>query len=265
MIMEKLFLNILIIILAVCKMPAQVKQDLILDTLIQADEVYLDPLNHLYLINNAEKSIGKFDLQFRMLKKISFNQGWDHAVMDVSDPFKCLLYYPGDYKILILDESLSVISSYDESELNARSAVCYFSTDYIGIYSNNILKLKNYQQQKMLGSEPLFNANSENPAFPVQLKRSNEFLYLLRPGIGISRYTNQLFQELSWLDKLISRMDVYGDQLFYFSGSYLIKLDTKSRMEEIILKETTQLKSFAVNSEFIIVMDGNHLKLMKWK
>ena len=186
--------------------------------------------------------------------------------MDVSDPFKCFLYYPGDYKILILDESLSVIASYDESELNVQSVVCHYTTDYIGIFSNNVLKLKNYEQQKSLSSEPLYQSETSHTEYPYQLKQSNEYIYLLKPGFGISRFTNQLFEESSWkMPDIIKKMDVTGERLFYFSNAYLITFDTKLKMEEIILKEVDQFKSFAVNSQYLLILLENQLRLFKWK
>jgi len=263
--MGKFFLSILIAFISVYESVAQLRVELMLDTIVKADEIYLDPLNQIYLINNADKSISKFNIQVRLLKKISFNQGWDHAVMDVSDPFKCILYYPGDYKILILDESLSVIASYDESELNAQSAVCHYTTDYIGIFSNNVMKLKNYEQQKSLSSEPLYQTEKSHTEFPYQLKQSNEYLYLLKPGYGILRYTNQLFEESSWTwPGIIKKMDVNGERLFYFIENDLKTFDTKYKTEEIILKDVNQLKSFAVNSDFIVVLLDDHLQIFKW-
>lgn len=264
--MGKFFLNIILACISIHTGVAQLKTELVLDTMLHADNVYLDPLNQIYLINNSEKSIAKFNIGFQLMKKISFNQGWDQAVMDVSDPFKSILYYPGDYKILILDESLSVISAYDESDLNAQSAVCHFTTNYIAIFSNNLLKLKNYEQQKSLSSEPLYYIQTNNTQDPFQLKQSNEYLYLLRPGYGISRFTNQLFEEQSWtFPGHIKKMDVTGERIFYAQENELITFDTKFKTEALILKEEYLIKSFAINSEYIVLLNDNHLKLMKWQ
>lgn len=263
--MEKYFLNFILFCLWFTGISAQGLERVITDTILKADEVYLDPLNQIYVVNNNEKSISKYNLSLRLLKSISFKQGWDQAVLDVSDPFKCLLYYPGDYKILVLDESLAVISSYDESELNAQSTICHFSTDYIALFSNNVLKLKNYEQQISVSSEPLFNIDTIHTQYPFQLKQSNEYLYLLRPSIGISRYNNQLFEENKWLNSKISKMDVSGDQLFYLSENELIRFDTKYKSEEVILKGNAPIRSFAVNPDYLVWLENEHLKLMKRK
>lgn len=260
----KFILNVLLIFVLFSGICAQQIQEPVHDILIRADDVYLDPLNHIYLINNEEKSITKYDLNLVLLKRISFNQGWDHAVMDVSDPFKIILYYPGDYKIFVLDESLAIIASYDESELNSHSAVGHFTTDYLAIFSNNILKLKNYEQQKIISSEPLFDLQTEQAQYPYQLKQSNEYLYLLRPGIGISRYNNQLFEEKSWNNTMTTKMDVVGDQLFYYSDGELIKFDTNVKKEDILVKKDAVLKSFSVNSTYIALLLESKLRLIRW-
>jgi hypothetical protein len=261
--MGKRILNLFPILFLMYSGFSQVKPALILDTTILADAIYLDALNQVYLIHYGEKSITKYNLQFKELKKTSFNKGWDHAVMDVSDPFKCLLYYPGDFKIFVLDESLSTIASYDESELNALSAVCHFTTDYIALFSNNILKLKNYEQKETVSSDPLFETTAGRSQFPYQLKQSNEYLYLLRPEIGVSRYTNQLFEEKSWLIPAVKKMDVNGEQLYYLTNNELIKHDTKTKTETVIYNQEAEIKSFAVNAEFIVVLIDDHIKVYR--
>lgn len=236
----------------------------ILDTLIPADKIYIDPLNQIYLVNDHEKSITKYNIQLQVLKKISFNRGWDQALMDVSDPFKCILFYPGDQKIVILDESLAVIGSYDEPELLLESTVCQYSTNYIGIYSNNILKLKNYQEQKVISSAPLLNYDINSSKLYSQLKHSNSYFYLLRSGIGVNRFNIQLFEDQFWLDDRIEKIDVYNNLLFYQTGSEIFKSDVQTKNEELVVKTSGNIKFFAVNQRYLVWIEGNRIKVVIW-
>lgn len=235
------------------------------DTSCYADAVYLDPINQVYAVYNQDKRIIKYNLQFKILKQVSFNQGLDHAILDVSDPFKCILYYPGDYKIFILDESLAVISTYDEPELNSQSVVCHYSTDQIGIFSNYGLKIKNYAQQKVLNSAPVFNQPGHTSDFPFRLKQSKDYLYLLRPGIGISKYNHQLFEEKTWLNSTAENLDVSDDEIYYTQKNVIIRLNTKWMTEEIILKTESPILFFSVNAENLLLLSDHRLQLYQWK
>jgi hypothetical protein len=256
---------ILSLILSFIGFSLQAQHNILLDTMIHGDAVYLDPLNQIYIINDKEKSITKFKLPFQFLKRTGFNQGWDRAIMDVSDPFKSILYYPGDFKIRILDESLAEISMYDESELNSESAVSHFTTDYIAIYSNNFLKLKNYAQQKTISSDRLSDFHSEKIFVSTLLKQSDEYLYLLKPGSGITRYTNQLFEDLNWLIPDVEQFDVNGDDIYYLKQGEIIKLNASTADYHIMWKGLADVHGFAANSQYIVVLNGDRLQMISTK
>ena len=262
--MGKFILNYFILFFTASHLYAQQQYELILDTVFQANEIYLDPLNNLYLVNDTEKSIAKCDMNLNVLKKISFNRGWDQALMDVSDPFKCILFYPGDYKIVLLDESLSIIGSYEEPELNLESAVCQFSTDVIGLFSNNVLKLKNYQDQKIIYSDPINDDRRQDVRIQSQLKHHNSYLYLLRTGIGIIRFNNLLFEDKRWLNPKIEKVDIFGDALFYLEGNQIMKSDLKTQVETLIINSSKAIHSFAVNREYLVWLEGSRLRIIRW-
>ena len=262
--MAKFILSRAGILFFISTLYAQNTPVLLLDTFLPADKIYLDPLDQIYLINDHEKRITKCDIQLRVLKKISFNRGWDQALLDVSDPFKCILYYPGDHKILILDESLSSIGTYDEPELNMESSVCHYSTNFLGIYSNNSIKIKNYEEQKIISSDPLLNYDINLTDYHSQLKYSNAHFYLLRSGIGVTRYNHQLFEDQVWLDDRIEKIDVYSDLLFYQIGSQIFKSGGLSKTEELVLKTTGKIKFFTVNREYLIWLEEDRLKMVHW-
>lgn len=240
-----------------------VSQKLVLDLKIEANTVYLDHLNQIYLLNKKEHSISKFNISWDLLSKTSFKQGWDQAHLDVSDPFKILMYYPGDYKIRMLDAQLNEISSFEDADLNEQAAVCYYSTDQIAIYSNKILKLKNYIDRTELQSALILQSDSKTKVGLPKLIQNNGFIYLFQPGIGISRFTQQLFEDKTWNFNSIRAATVVGNSLYGVEGIKLLQIELVSMLETLIYSFAEDAISFAINSKYAVVLDGINLRVFE--
>jgi len=238
-------------------------QKLVMEQKVDANTVYLDHLNQIYLLDKKEHSISKYDISWNLLSKTSFKQGWDQALLDVSDPFKILMFYPGDYKIRMLDAQLNEIGSYEESDLNEQAAVCYYSTDQIAIYSNKILKLKNYLDGTEVQSALIIQSvNNDHTGLP-KLIQSNGFIYLFQPGIGVTRFTQQLFEDKSWKYNAMGAVSVVGNYLYGIEGTKLLQIETVSLKENLIYSFTEPGISFAVNSKYAVILDGINLKVFE--
>lgn len=240
-----------------------VGQNLVLNLKVEANAIYLDHLNQIYLLDKKQHSISKFDISWNLLAKTSFKQGWDQAHLDVSDPFKILMFYPGDYKIRMLDNQLNEIGSFEDSDLNEQATVCYYSTNQIVIYSNKILKLKNYVDHTEIQSALILQSNSQTIAGFPQLIQRNGFIYLFQPGIGISRFTQQLFEDKTWNFNSIQAVKVDENSIFGVEGIKLLQIDQVNLQETLIYSFTDDAISFAVNSKYIVVLDGTNLKVFE--
>lgn len=238
-------------------------QKLVMEQKVDANTVYLDHLNQIYLLDKKEHSISKYDISWKLLSKTSFKQGWDQALLDVSDPFKILMFYPGDYKIRMLDAHLNEIGSYEEPDLNEQAAVCYYSTDQIAIYTNKILKLKNYLDGSEVQSVLLIqSANNDHAGLP-KLIQSNGFIYLFQPGLGVTRFNQQLFEDKTWKYSSLYAVSVVGNYLYGIEGMNLLQIEPVSLKESLIYSFTQHTISFAVNSKYAVILDGIHLKVFE--
>ncbi|MEI2694964.1 MAG: hypothetical protein V9E90_07835 [Saprospiraceae bacterium] len=240
-----------------------VGQKLVMEQKVEANTVYLDHLNQIYLLNKTEHSISKYDISLNLVSKTSFKQGWDQAHLDVSDPFKILMFYPGDYKIRMLDAQLNEIGSYEEPDLNEQAAVCYYSTDQIAIYSNKILKLKNYLDGTEVQSALIIQTVSNDHTGLPKLIQSNGFIYLFQPGIGVTRFTQQLFEDKSWKYNAMGSVSVVGNYLYGIEGTKLLQIETVSLKENLIYSFTEPAISFAVNSKYAVILDGINLRVFE--
>ncbi|MBK7738141.1 MAG: hypothetical protein IPI45_10245 [Saprospiraceae bacterium] len=238
-------------------------QKLVMEQKVDANTVYLDHLNQIYLLDKKEHSICKYDISWNLLSKTSFKQGWDQALLDVSDPFKILMFYPGDYKIRMLDAQLNEIGSYEEPDLNEQAAVCYYSTDQIAIYSNKILKLKNYLDGSEVQSALIIQSiNNDNIKLP-KLIQNNGFIYLFQPGVGITRFTQQLFEDKTWKYNSMGAVSVVGNYIYVIEGTRLLQIETLSMKESLIYSFGENAISFAVNSKYAVILDGINLKVFE--
>lgn len=236
-------------------------QNLVLEKRLNADAIYLDHLNQIYLLNKKEHTISKYELKGKLLNQTSFKQGWDQAQLDVSDPFKIVMYYPGDFKIRLLDAQLSEIGSFDDTDLNEQAAVCYYTTDQIAVYSNSILKLKNFREATEILSARILQPDNLPVSGHPQLFQSNGFIYLFFPGVGISRFTQLLFEDKRW-QLNSTQAAVVGDFLYYIDGNKLFQLEAISMAETLKYTFTENAGCFAVNTKFLVVLDGSYLKVI---
>ena len=77
-----------------------------------ATALYADPIGSFYLIEN-KRSIAKYSPLGVALFRYSNNRHGDIGWMDTTDPFHIQVYYPDFKKLILLDNDLSELESYD--------------------------------------------------------------------------------------------------------------------------------------------------------
>ncbi len=227
----------------------------------EGDRVYADPLNQFYILNHRERSLSKLDVHLNLIKKTSFKQSWDLIQLDVSDPFKILLFYPGNYKLEVIDGNLEVIARFDEIELNSEACAAYFSTNQIIIYSNGQIKLKDYLNHSEIQSALIDQPQANDLHKKNQIKRSNSYIYLFQESYGVRRFTDQLFEDKSWMMKNIRSIDLSNQNLFFEEDNQLIRFSLENQMQQKIYQFKERKHSYSVNGNYLIILDGNQLLL----
>ncbi len=237
----------------------------VLDTQVHANQVYLDPLNNVYLIDEVQHQLRKYNPAFQLLAQTDIDRGWDQAQLDVTDPFKILLFAPGEYRIHVLDANLAKLSSFDDPDLNQQASLCYLSSEEIALFDGRTLKIKNpYSGKELTGAQLAQFPPTDKPGKPAKLIRHRDAIYLFRPGLGIFRFTSQLFEDRSWPDADMAYMDLSGDQI--------LSLDVKNQLRwhepvgwsyKALYQTSSPVRSLASNARFIALIEGDHLKIFQ--
>ncbi len=236
-----------------------------LDTPVIADQVYLDLLNNIYLVDATHHQLRKYDATFHAVQEIDLDRGWDQARMDVSDPFKILLYSAGEYRVYLLDANLSKISSFDDADLNQQAGLCYFSSEEIAVFDGRMLKIKNpYSGKELSGAQLAQEATGISQGLQTRLIRHRDALYLFRPGLGLFRYTTQLFEDRVWPDKDMLAMDLIGDQILcLYNDNRLVRYEPYGWFRKELYQGVMQIRSLSSNAHLIALLEGERLKIFQ--
>lgn len=231
-----------------------------IDTTVEADLVQLDALGNIYLLNQDSKTLRKLDPDFKLLYQTSLQNNWNAAGLDVSDPFKIILYYPGDYKIHLLDAQLSLIQTLDEAELNEKSVVCHYDSDRLIIYDGNKLSIKNYKTENIENST-YGGLHFVSNAGDVSLRKQKNTIYYIRKNKGLFAYTTQLFEEKKWPDPDMEKADLNEHYLIKIKNNIIFGLKLNNAMETKLYTANELIKSLAVMNHKVGILEGNRLRI----
>ena len=97
---------------------------------LEADEIYIDPLDNIYLVSKLDEIV-KLNANGQPQFRFQDQKLGNLSLVDVSNPFNVLLYYPEFQVIVILDRTLN------ESGRVRLSAFGLFDVEAVGMSSDN--------------------------------------------------------------------------------------------------------------------------------
>lgn len=183
---------------------------------VESNYFTTDNLAQFYVVRNNDQLI-KYNAQGDSLFQFNNHQNGELAIIDATDPFNLLLYYPDFMKVVTLDRTLSPSSEYNLFELDIVDipAIGMSNDNNIWIYDNTSFTLKKIDRNGKLVVE------SENLSF--QLKT------WLQPNFILERdnfvYVNDPFQGIFIFDlfgKYVKTLDITGLEDFQIQEKNLI-------------------------------------------
>lgn len=189
----------------------------------------VDLLGNVYVIEN--QTLVKYDINGEKIKEYSNKHLGSVSYLDVSDPFRILLFYKDFNQILFLDNYLAEIRSpvqLDDLKMDQVEIVCSSSQGGFWVFNNQSGQLiyfdKNLQKQQESVSLNSINVSLKKP---VSLIEKSDFLYMHIPEIGILVFDKYgaYFKTLNLGD--ISNFQVADGKVIYFKNNSLLKYDMK--------------------------------------
>ena len=147
----------------------------------------VDKMKHLYLIQN-EHTLLKYSADGELLFRYNENNLGEIAVLDVTNPFRILVYYEDFNTVVFLDRTLSEIQRFDLSDFDIwqTQAIGLASDNNLWIFDNNSYTVKKIDNsgETITESDDLTLFLSKAPT-PNRVIEFNDRLYLNSPNLGI--------------------------------------------------------------------------------
>ncbi len=193
-----------------------------------AKRIAADKLRQLYVVTPANEVI-KYSPEGRVLYRFNNNTLGDLGLIDATDPFNLLLYYPDFQIVLILDRTLNPLGEYNlwEYGLFQPRAVGMANDNLLWVYDEIAFRLKklNRQGHVVTQSDDL-NLLLARPPKPVALMARNNQVYLNDPQAGILLFDNfgQYLRAIPVTGA--EHFHTFDDEsLWYFSAGYWTRYD----------------------------------------
>ena len=146
----------------------------------------VDKMQQLYLLI-GDNDLQKYDVNGTLLCRFNENNLGPISYVDVSNPFRILVYYDDYTTVIFLDRTLSEIQRNDLSDLDLPQveALGTASDNNLWLFDNNTYTLKKLDQSNEVLVESLdLNLLLTEPLYPVRLLEANNRVYLNSPNLS---------------------------------------------------------------------------------
>lgn len=189
----------------------------------------VDMLGNIYVIEN--QILAKYSVTGEKIKEYSNKYLGSISYLDVSDPFRILLFYKDFNQVLFLDNYLAEIRSpvkLDDLKMDQADIVCSSSQGGFWVFNNQSGQLV-YFDSNLKKQQESVSLNSINVALkkPVLLFEKSDFLYMYIPLIGILVFDKYgaYFKTLNLGE--IPDFQVADGKVIYLQNNSVFKYDMK--------------------------------------
>jgi len=208
----------------------------------------VDKMKQLYLIEDAH-TVLKYSPDGDLLYQFNENSLGEISYIDVSNPFRVLVYYNDYATVLFLDRTLSEIQRHDLSDLDIPEvrALGTASDNNVWLFDNNTYTLKKINSQnEVLAESPDLSLLLTDVLDPNRLIEANARVYLNSPNLGILVFDvfGNYIKTINLLN--LDYFQVYEGQIFYvedkkFKSYHLLSFLTKEIKMPVIEAKLEQL------------------------
>lgn len=227
--------------------------------------IEVDKMKFLYLIEN-EHTLLKYSPDGNLLYQFNENSLGEISYIDISNPFRILVYFQSYATVIILDRTLSESQRLDLSNLNLPQvqALGIASDNNIWLFDNNSYTLKkiNAQNNTIAESTDLSLLLSDE-IIPNRLIEYENKVYLNSPNLGILVFDNfgTYIKTIELLN--LDYFQLYEGQLFYvedkvFKNYHLFSFQTQNILLPII---EAKLEQLCIAQEYLYIKYANEIKI----
>jgi len=265
--MKKFFIQIFFIVFFISRISASGIQ-LIASLPIQCDFFSVDNLGNIYAVKND--NLIKYDAQGIQQKTFTNKISGRITSIDVSNPFKIIVFYKDFSQIIFLENTLSISGSpiqLASLDLEQATLACSSYNNGFWVYESQLSQLIRYDEglsvSQKSGNIMQLSGNEINPNF---LAEENNSIYLWDKKVGILVFDRFGTYLKTLYFKDISCFQIFNNKLFYFKENSTLKIYNLQTFEESELKFADyDILSFRIigGKMFVQKKDGIDVYLLK--
>ncbi|MFT6850231.1 MAG: hypothetical protein ACJATA_001042 [Sphingobacteriales bacterium] len=233
---------------------------------IKGTRVFTDQLDQAYVITEAGEII-KINNKGEQIGSFSSNLG-EPAYLDVSNPFKILVWYPQFYNVLFLDNQMTKVGELNLQNLASTGLKVLASAENntYWYYSENAQNLRKINQKGAETAQGVRLSQYFQASFtPNQLVVRGKKIYLNDPTNGILVFDNFGAYITTYPYKNISKFSLVNNKIQWFdlSQSKYFQYDEKKRIKIEISLPNSNFERIDVSSteNILFVLTKNALIL----
>lgn len=260
--------SLLVMILWLSFAQAQDSLSLVHSFAAQAQELYADPLGSFYLVDN-KRSIIKYSNDGQLLFRYSNNRLGDIGWIDTTDPFHIQLYFPEFRRLVLLDNDLGELESYDLFALGLydHPGIGLSYDNNFWLFDNNTGQIKkiNKRGEVLLESDNLFYELTETPS-PRRVVETKKYVLLMDEKQGtfifdqFGKYLKKFKQNIPAI------FQIRNDRLIYYAKGSLVFVGlSNGRLMEIPVPTSATTSHVQYTGDHLFTLDDNQVNIYKFK
>jgi hypothetical protein len=235
---------------------------------INASFITTDYLQNAYLIT-AKNSVVKVDSTGNLLFTYNQNIYGTLKSVDATDPLKIILTYPDYGTVVMLDNTLSVLSVIRLRQIGILNfnVACGSSRDNsIWVFDEQDYKLKKVDRtgNVILASSDMFSLIGR-AVHPAYMRERDQFVYIADTSLGILVFDIYGIYKETLPFKDVTKFQVRNDQIFFREDNVLHSYQTKTLEEKNIpLPDSTNVLDVRIENNRLYVLRKDALNLYQF-
>jgi hypothetical protein len=240
-----------------------IRNDNVIIKLSSIPEIFtIDHQDNVYIYSN--NTLQKFNIQGNIESKYSCLSYGNLSSIDVSDPFRIVLFYKDFNTIIILDNKLNQIGEVyqlDKLGFSAVDAVCKSKQSGIWILDSYAQKLMLYSLNPKGFVREIDIARYTKPVnYITNIFENGEEILLIGKGKSVLVF-NQLGGKLGIIDASPENtLQVKGNKLYYVTQNHLIRFDfSTEQLDTISIEGFKNFDDVKIGNEKMFVLNKDTL------
>ncbi len=223
-----------------------------------------DKIDNFYTVT-GDYELAKYDSTGKKLYTYDAYQYGKLQSVDASNPLQIVCLYPDYFTIVLLDNTLTVINSYNLSVAGIlqTSAACSSNDGYLWVWDAQAQELKkldnllNVQRQSQ-DAITLFG----QAVYPNFMVERNNFVYVNVPSMGVLIFDIFGTYSSTIPIKNLTNIEVINDKIYYSRNDSLntFQLKTES-VQHIALPDTGVIQQVSIQQQRLFVLKKNQVIL----